>query len=209
MASNGYLRTVRVGGFDKQDVLAYVDDLTSKIYTLEAQVNDQNETIERLEKQGGAQKQDFEGKKELEKKVEEAKNKIAELMANTDTMKVRIADYEQQVTEKDAELEKQKQEIEDLKEKLETAEANAGTATPAFDLGSVFMEAQNTANKVVQEAKKAAKQMEDEAKQLQDQVLADANAQAQKLVTIAQTEADTTLQTAKSSAAAMTAALAR
>ena len=118
MASNGYLRTVRVGGFDKQDVLAYVDDLTSKIYTLEAQVNDQNETIERLEKQGGAQKQDFEGKKELEKKVEEAKNKIAELMANTDTMKVRIADYEQQVTEKDAELEKQKQEIEDLKEKL-------------------------------------------------------------------------------------------
>lgn len=52
MASNGYLRTVRVGGFDKQDVLAYVDDLTSKIYTLEAQVNDQNETIERLEKQG-------------------------------------------------------------------------------------------------------------------------------------------------------------
>lgn len=155
MASNGYLRTVRVGGFDKQDVLAYVDDLTSKIYTLEAQVNDQNETIERLEKQGGAQKQDFEGKKELEKKVEEAKNKIAELMANTDTMKVRIADYEQQVTEKDAELEKQKQEIEDLKEKLETAEANAGTATPAFDLGSVFMEAQNTANKVVQEAKKA------------------------------------------------------
>ena len=48
MASNGYLRTVRVGGFDKQDVLAYVDDLTSKIYTLEAQVNDQNETIERL-----------------------------------------------------------------------------------------------------------------------------------------------------------------
>ena len=39
MASNGYLRTVRVGGFDKQDVLAYVDDLTSKIYTLEAQVN--------------------------------------------------------------------------------------------------------------------------------------------------------------------------
>ena len=145
MASNGYLRTVRVGGFDKQDVLAYVDDLTSKIYTLEAQVNDQNETIERLEKQ------DFEGKKELEKKVEEAKNKIAELMANTDTMKVRIADYEQQVTEKDAELEKQKQEIEDLKEKLETAEANAGTATPAFDLGSVFMEAQNTANKVVQE----------------------------------------------------------
>ena len=49
MASNGYLRTVRVGGFDKQDVLAYVDDLTSKIYNLENKVKDQEETIERLE----------------------------------------------------------------------------------------------------------------------------------------------------------------
>ena len=76
-------------------------------------------------------------------------------MASTDTMKVQIADYEQQITEKDAELEKQKNEIEDLKEKLENAEANAGTgAAPAFDLGSVFIEAQNTANKVVTEAKK-------------------------------------------------------
>ena len=27
MASNGFLRTVRVGGFDKQDVLAYVDEM--------------------------------------------------------------------------------------------------------------------------------------------------------------------------------------
>ena len=118
MASNGFLRTVRVGGFDKQDVLAYVDDLTSKIYTLEAQVNDQNETIERLEKSAGsAQKQDFEGKKELEKKVEEAKNKVAELMASTDTMKVRIADYEQQIGEKDAEIERQKNEIEELRRK--------------------------------------------------------------------------------------------
>ena len=31
MAGSGYLRTVRVGGFDKQDVLQYVDELTSKI----------------------------------------------------------------------------------------------------------------------------------------------------------------------------------
>ena len=165
MASNGFLRTVRVGGFDKQDVLAYVDDLTSKIYTLEAQVNDQNETIERLEKsQGNAQSQDFEGKAELEKKVEDAKNKVAELMASTDTMKVRIADYEQQITEKDAEIERQKNEIEELKDKLEQAEKNAGSGNAAMELGQVFIEAQNTANKVVADAKANAKQMEEEEK---------------------------------------------
>ena len=183
MASNGFLRTVRVGGFDKQDVLAYVDDLTSKIYTLEAQVNDQNETIERLEKSAGsAQKQDFEGKKELEKKVEDAKNKVAELMASTDTMKVRIADYEQQIGEKDAEIERQKNEIEELKEKLEQAEKNAssGGNNAALELGNVFIEAQNTANKLVAEAKANAKAMEEEAQNLQNQILDDANAQAEK-----------------------------
>ena len=41
MAGSGYLRTVRVGGFDKQDVLQYVDELTSKIYQLETKVKDQ------------------------------------------------------------------------------------------------------------------------------------------------------------------------
>lgn len=49
MANNGYLRTVRMGGFDKQDVLAYVDDLNSKIYNLENKVKDLEETNERLE----------------------------------------------------------------------------------------------------------------------------------------------------------------
>ena len=63
MASNGYLRTVRMGGFDKSDVLAYVDDLNSKIYNLESQVADQQETIERLEKTGGGAPGGFEGQK--------------------------------------------------------------------------------------------------------------------------------------------------
>ncbi|MBR6100863.1 MAG: hypothetical protein IKP95_00370 [Ruminococcus sp.] len=206
MANNGYLRTVRMGGFDKSDVLAYVDDLNSKIYNLENKVKDQEETIARLERSAGDVNADFEGKAELEKKVEEAKNKVAELMASTDTMKVQIADYEQVISEKEAELEKQKNEIEDLKEKLEQAEANAGSApaAPAFDLGTVFIEAQNTANKIVSEAKKAAKNMTDEAEAQANQIIDDANAQAETTVTGAQAEATRTLETARSSAAAMT-----
>ena len=57
MAGSGYLRTVRVGGFDKQDVLQYVDELTSKIYQLETKVKDQEEQIDRLEQQEGTVQQ--------------------------------------------------------------------------------------------------------------------------------------------------------
>ena len=70
MSSNGYLKTVRVGGFDKQDVLAYVDELNSKIYKLEGQVKDLTETNERLENEaGGAAHAEFEEKAEYERKI--------------------------------------------------------------------------------------------------------------------------------------------
>ena len=201
MANNMFLRTVRMGGFDKSDVLAYVDDLNSKIYNLEQKVKDQEETIANLEKNGAANADaDFEGKAELEKKVEEAKNKVAELMASTDTMKVQIADYEQQIAEKNVEIENQKNEIDDLKDKLENAEKNAGQnqqSQQAFDLGNVFIEAQNTANRIVTEAKNVAQQTKDEAEAQANQIIEDANNQAESTVTNAQTEAATTLETAK------------
>ena len=38
MEGTGFLRTVSFGGFDKKDVLAYVDELNTKIYTLEAEL---------------------------------------------------------------------------------------------------------------------------------------------------------------------------
>ncbi len=219
MANNMFLRTVRMGGFDKGDVLAYIDELNSKIYNLEQKVKDQAETIEKLQKAGASapaapvaaeNNGDFEGKAELEnkvtdleKKVEEAKNKVAELMASTDTMKVQIADYEQQLVEKNVEVETKVNEIDELKDKLEQAEKNAGAAaasSPAFDLGNVFIEAQNTANRVVTEAKKAAQQMTDEAEAQANQIIDDANNQAETTVTTAQAEATRTLETAQQEA---------
>lgn len=211
MANNMFLRTVRMGGFDKSDVLAYVDDLNSKIYNLEQKCKDQEETIANLEKNGAANAAgDFEGKAELEKKVEDAKAKVAELMASTDTMKMQIADYEQQIAEKNMEIENQKIEIEDLKDKLETAEKNAAsgasaTSQQAFDLGNVFIEAQNTANKIVTEAKKSAQQMTDDAEAQANQIIDDANNQAEATVTGAQAEASRTLEEARTNAESMTA----
>ena len=59
MANNMFLRTVRMGGFDKSDVLAYVDYLNSKIYNLEQKVKDKEETIANLEKNGAANADDL------------------------------------------------------------------------------------------------------------------------------------------------------
>lgn len=40
MDGTGFLKTVSFGGFDKKDVLAYVDELNTKIYTLEAELDE-------------------------------------------------------------------------------------------------------------------------------------------------------------------------
>ena len=46
MDGTGFLKTVRVGGFDKKDVLAYVDELNSKIYALEAELDEKKALLE-------------------------------------------------------------------------------------------------------------------------------------------------------------------
>lgn len=204
MADNVYLKTVNFGGFDKKEVLAYIDKLYSDIYKLEAEVKEKNELIDSLE---SGEVKDFAGKEELEAKIDEGKSKISELQASNDTLKLQLANYESDVTEKDQKISDMQNEIEDLKEKLQNAEANAGSGGGAsdFDLGSVFIEAKKTADKVVVEAKKAAKKMEDDAKELQNQILEDANAQASKIVGDAQAQADTTVYEAESKAASMVA----
>ena len=40
MDGTGFLKTVNFGGFDKKDVLAYVDQLNTKIYTLENELEE-------------------------------------------------------------------------------------------------------------------------------------------------------------------------
>lgn len=205
MAGNGYLKTVSFGGFDKKDVLNYIDDLTSKIYRLETELTEKNEALEKMQTSGGKAQANFKGKEELEKKLEDSKKKISELMATADTTKLELTNLMGEAEQKDADLDKLKAEVEDLKEKLSNAEANSGSSSDvsSFDIGSVFIEAKNSADKIVQEAKKAAKKMESEAKDLQNQMLDEANAQAERIVVDANKEAETIVTTAKSTSEAM------
>ena len=198
MAENVYLKTVNFGGFDKKETLQYIDKLLSDIYKLEAEVKEKDDMIASLE---SGDVQNFSGKEELEAKLDEGKSKISELQASNDTLKLQVANYESDVTERDEKIVKLQEEIDTLKEKLENAESNAGGgAASDFDLGSVFVEAKKTADKVVVEAKKAAKKLEDDAKELQNQILEDANTQAASIVENANAQAAATIANANAQA---------
>ena len=211
MAGNGYLRTVNFGGFDKKDVLAYVDELNTKIYNLETQLGEKNDALAAYEASSGAASENFEGKEALEKKLEESQKKVeeshakvSELMASTDSLKLQLSNVENDSAEKDAQIEQLKNEIEELKQKVSDAEASAAAGGgAAFDMSGLFMEAQKSANAVDAQAKEAAKKMEQDAKELQDQILEDANNQAAKIVSDANEEAKTTTDNANAQAEAM------
>ena len=72
MDGTGFLKTVNFGGFDKKDVLAYVDQLNTKIYTLE---NELEEKKALLENSGG----NMEDKEKYEQLLASDKAKITEL----------------------------------------------------------------------------------------------------------------------------------
>lgn len=185
MDNSGFLKTVSFGGFDKKDVLAYVDDLNTKIYTLEAELEETKLKIGQ-----GGDSANLAGDKEYEELLAKERAKVNELMANNDTLKLSVQSYEDVIKEKDAEIER-------LKEQLANAEANQGAAPEAAEtnsdaenLGDYFVQAKMLADKMVTDAKVFAKKINEDAKELADQVIDEANDKASGIVNAANDKAE-------------------
>ncbi len=197
MASSGFLRTVNFGGFDKKDVLSYVDELNSKIYNLESELTEKNQLLV-----GQDNLSDLDGAERFEAIISENKAKISELLANADTMKLEVSNLENELEQKNAEIAQLKEERVMLEEKLESAKSGNNSITEAsFDIGSVFIEAKHSADKIINEAKNAAKKIEEDSKILSQQIIEDANARAESIINDASINFNRTISDANSQAA--------
>ena len=185
MDGTGFLKTVNFGGFDKKDVLAYVDQLNTKIYTLE---NELEEKKALLENSGG----NMEDKEKYEQLLASDKAKITELQTSNDSLKNQLKNCEDESAEKDKEIEELKKKLADLENELVEAKNKAAAASSAensaMDLTNVFVEAQRTASTIVTQAKENARKMDEDAKKLANQVVDDANSKASTIVKSADAE---------------------
>lgn len=200
MEGTGFLKTVNFGGFDKKDVLAYVDELNTKIYTLEAELEEKKALLEDSDG-GGADAGKYE---EL---LAADKAKITELQTSNDSLKNQMKSLEDELIAKDKEIEALKAQNTELEEQLQDAKnkaAAAGSAeNSAMELGNVFMEAQKTANIIVTQAKENARKMDEDAKKLANQVVDDANGKASTIVKNADEKATKILSEAEDKSAEM------
>lgn len=205
MDGTGFLKTVSFGGFDKKDVLAYVDELNTKIYTLEAELDEKKAL---LESSGGT---DGETASKYEELLAADKNKITELQTNNGSLKLQIKSVEDEIAIKNNEIEELKKRTSELEDQLQEAKNKIASGTgvvdhSAVDLSNVFIEAQKTANTIVSQAKENAKKMDEDAKKLANQVVDDANSKASTIVKNADDKANRILTDAEDKSSEMRAA---
>ena len=200
MDGTGFLKTVNFGGFDKKDVLAYVDQLNTKIYTLE---NELEEKKALLENSGG----NMEDKEKYEQLLASDKAKITELQTSNDSLKNQLKNCEDESAEKDKEIEELKKKLADMENELVEAKNKAAAASSAensaMELTNVFVEAQRTASTIVTQAKENARKMDEDAKKLANQVVDDANSKASTIVKSADEKASKILTDAEDRSAEM------
>ena len=202
MDGTGFLKTVSFGGFDKKDVLAYVDELNTKIYTLEAELDEKKAL---LESAGGA----GDNSEKYEELLAADKAKITELQTNNDSLKLQMKSMEDDLAGKDKEIEALKAQNAELEEQLQEAKNKAASSSgesSALDLSNVFIEAQKTANTIVTQAKENARKMDEDAKKLANQVVDDANGKASTIVKNADEKASKILSDAEDKSSEMRAA---
>lgn len=202
MDGTGFLKTVSFGGFDKKDVLNYVDELNTKIYTLEAELDEKKALLE----SAGGSGVDSEKYEEL---LAADKAKITELQTNNDSLKLQMKTMEDDLANKDKEIEALKAQNAELEEQLQEAKnkaASGGGDSSAMDLSNVFLEAQKTANTIVTQAKENARKMDEDAKKLANQVVDDANGKASTIVKNADEKASKILSDAEDKSSEMRAA---
>ena len=204
MEGTGFLKTVSFGGFDKKDVLAYVDELNTKIYTLEAELDEKKALLESSDGAGGGADSE-----KYEQLLAADKAKISELQAGNDSLRLQMQSMEDELAQKNKEIEALKAQNAELEDQLQEAKNKAATGagdSSAMDLSNVFLEAQKTANTIVTQAKENARKMDEDAKKLANQVVDDANGKASTIVKSADEKASRILSEAEDKTSEMRAA---
>lgn len=202
MDGTSFLKTVRVGGFDKKDVLAYVDDLNTKIYTLEAELEAKKAIIATTSSKnhGNNNQNNSVDISRYDELLAANQSQIAELQTGNDALKRQINDLQNEMVEKGIEIEDLKNQNSVLEEKLGEAVSKITSSEiaeiTAFDLSNIFIEAQKTASSIIVQARDAAKKLDTETKALANQIVDEANEQASLILQTADEKANKILSSA-------------
>ena len=185
MAESRFIRTVTYGGFDRNDVNKKLEYLYSQLYELKNELRETKLAADEYRK-GTPEEKAHESVLAVERnKLTDELVQNEKLAAKLKTAEEDAKVLEDHITELESENKSLKEELKVVKDKLAAFEAGSDAAA----LSTVFIEAQKSANLLVENARKDAEEKTSDAKKLAEDTVAEANNRAKQIIFDAEKEA--------------------
>ncbi len=202
MSESRFLKTVLFGGYERAGVEKRFEYLTSQLFSLKNELRENKLLLAELRKGANAETA-------AEGILASERAKLTQVQVQHEAVSKKIRVVEEDLRARDQEIADLKAQIASLQDEL--AEKNQRlialeSPNDAAALSAVFIEAQKSANLLVENAKKEAAELEANSQKLADNIVADANNSAKKIIYDAEVQSAETLAGAENKSAQMEAA---
>lgn len=202
MSESRFLKTVLFGGYERAAVEKRFEYLTAQLFSLKNELRESKLMLAEMRKGSEAEAA-------AETILANERAKLTQVQVQHETVSKKIKVVEEDLRAREAE-------IDDLKAKIAALETELSVKTQrlialespndAAALSAVFIEAQKSADLLVENAKKEAADLEANSQKLADNIIADANNSAKKIIYDAEVQSAETLADAENKSVQMQAA---
>ena len=199
MAEARFIKTVAFGGYEKSEVIRRLEYLNTQVYDLKNELRETKLLLDAYKKGSDAEKAN-------ESVLSGERAKLTQVQVQNETLTTKLKateeenkNYEQQVKELSSSVAELTEKLKATQDKLTAAQSGGDAAA----LSQVFIEAQKSADMLVNNAKAEAEKLTSDAKTAAETTIADANDEAAQIVFEAERVAAVRLAESKNNAEAM------
>ena len=177
------LKTSFFGGFEKKEVLEYIDKLREQNRVMGKELEERIGEVSNARSELSSQVSDFEAKlSEMERKLEERSCKVKELYGQVDNLKGEVSRHKQRVVEQEMQISQQK----DRNMKLALQAQNLEFKAKRYDdfsaqIGDILLEAKHSADETISQAEQKAEQIKHNAVAANEQITVSLNAMRREI----------------------------
>lgn len=177
------LKTSFFGGFEKKEVLEYIDKLREQNRVMGKELEERIGEVSSARNELSSQVSDFEAKlSEMERKLEERGSKVKELYGQVDNLKDEVSRQKQRVVEQEIQINQQK----DCNMKLALQAQNLEFKAKRYDdfsaqIGDILLEAKHNADETILQAEQKAEQIKHNAVAANEQITVSLNAMRKEI----------------------------
>ncbi|MBQ7783730.1 MAG: plectin [Oscillospiraceae bacterium] len=185
MAETNFIKTTAFGGYDKTDVSKRLDYLYTQVYELKNELRESKLSLEEYKK-------GTEEEKVHESILSAERAKLTMVQVQNESLGAKVKEAREENAAQKAEIDALSSEVEQLKAQLDAANSEIEKLRSTNDgaaLSKVFIEAQKSADMLVDDAKNQVAVMESDAKKLVENMIIEANNTAQRIIYDAEKEA--------------------